>query len=702
MIKAFLSHSSAQKNFVEKVAQSLGIDNCFIDDKTFENGMLTINEITKAIGESSIFVFFISNEALDSQWVKDELSNVRDFVDDGQIQFLPFIIDTTISHDDSRIKPWIRKDYNLQLYTNPVLVARRIKEEIREMSWRSFPNLQKKETLFQGRDEELATLKRKYYDGNMFCRRCLIISGFPSGIGRKKLMTEYIKSELVPTKPKTYEPILINLDENSSIEDLLFQLNDIVLTYSNEEILEINSEDKQTKVELVVKLLCEIDAMKEIVIIRDNGVCILSNGHLSEWFYDILCNENLPRKICLFVVSAYFVSSKTELDLPALISLKISPLKKDAVKVLFYAYASLKEIHLDPIFETVISKIPGLPSYVFRSADLIKIAENPHKLSLEIEEMLKEEEKSYVPIINKLKSDEDAFQILVLMQNFEFLSQNIIERVLSELNKEDEIYDYLEKLYSFGLFERLGGNNQYLKLNTVVADYILRNKIALNPEYKTALDNVLKKFILDGNISEDLSGYLMGIQNSIKNDVKHVSRKYLVPSFTLKVIIDEYGKKQYDRVILLSKRFLEDSVNYYDEIVRSVRYWLCMSLCRLQKDDFYEEIDKFNGYSKSFLLGFFYRCKGDYPQALGYYESALKQSKSNRDANYVAKAKHELVIVKLKLKDFEGALAAAKDNYEKQRTNKYHVEAYFKCIVRSNNPDTILLSPLEKVTDSQP
>ena len=694
MIKAFLSHSSAQKTFVEKVAQILGLDNCFLDSKTFESGMQTIDEIIKAIGKSSIFVFFISKEALESKWVKDELSKVREFVDDGVIRFLPIIIDSNISHDDYRIKAWIRNEYNLQPYVNPVLVARRIKEVIRELSWREFPDLQNKETLFQGRDEELSMLKRKYYDGNMSCRRCLIISGFPPGIGRKKLMTEYIKSEIAPIKSKTYEPILVNLDENSSIEDLLFQLNDIVLFYPHDEVLNINTKDKKTKVDYVVKLLCAIDSMNEILIIRDNGVCVLSNGRLSDWFFDILCNANLPHKICLFVVSSYFVSSKTELALPSLISLKINPLKKDAVRVLFYAYTSLRKIPLISGIDSVIDKIPGLPSYVFRSAELMNITGSPQKLTLEIEKMLKDEEKSYVPIINQLKDTEDVFQLIVLMQFFEFISQNIIERVLAKLNKQNFIYDYLEKLYSYGLFERLGGNNQYLKLNTVVADYIRRNKIPLNTKYKEALDQVLKEYILEGNVAEDLSGYLIGIQNAIRDNIKHVDKKYLVPSFTLKVIIDEYGKKQYERVILLSKRFLEDSVNYYDEIVRSIRYWLCMALCRLQKDEFYEEIDKFNGYSKSFLYGFFHRCKGDYPQALGFYQSALKLSKSNKDANYVAKAKHEIVVVMLKMKDFEGALTVARDNYDKQSTNRYHVEAYFTCIVRSVNPDTILLKRL--------
>ena len=150
MIKAFLSHSSAQKTFVEKVAQILGLDNCFLDSKTFESGMQTIDEIIKAIGKSSIFVFFISKEALESKWVKDELSKVREFVDDGVIRFLPIIIDSNISHDDYRIKAWIRNEYNLHPYVNPVLVARRINEVIRELSWPEFPDLQNKETSFLG------------------------------------------------------------------------------------------------------------------------------------------------------------------------------------------------------------------------------------------------------------------------------------------------------------------------------------------------------------------------------------------------------------------------------------------------------------------------------------------------------------------------------------------------------------------------
>ena len=49
MIKAFISHSSAQKTFADEIARILGFDNCFIDNSTFENGMKTIDEMRKAL-----------------------------------------------------------------------------------------------------------------------------------------------------------------------------------------------------------------------------------------------------------------------------------------------------------------------------------------------------------------------------------------------------------------------------------------------------------------------------------------------------------------------------------------------------------------------------------------------------------------------------------------------------------------------------
>ncbi|HML72689.1 MAG TPA: toll/interleukin-1 receptor domain-containing protein [Macellibacteroides fermentans] len=699
MIKAFISHSSAQKSFVRELEKAIGLDNCIVDERTFESGKLIIDEITKSINKCDIFVFLISKEALASDWVKYELSNIRDLIDDSTFSaFMPFIIDNRVDHSDTGIKPWIRKDYILEKYNSPILLARKIKEKIRELVWNQYPNIQKKETLFKGRDIELGLLDQKYFDGQSEQRRCAIVSGFPPGVGRRRLLKEYIISKVITNKEKTYEPTSLELLENHSIENLIFQLNDLLLMYSNEELLNIPS--KTQKIEVAISLINGTFEKKEVVIIRDNGACVLSNGFLSEWFKEIITHPKLTKRLGLFIASRHFINSRVENSLTQIISLQLNPLIKKNAKVLLYAYAEIINARFDTELESaILNNISGIPSLIFRCVDIVKNVPNKNDSLKQILDVVKSEEKSYIAIIEIIRRNQDCYDTLILLAQFEFVSFDIIYNILKDVVEDPD--DLLQMLFSYSLFERFGGNNQYIRVNSVVSDYINRERIKLSTKFKTAFEEVVKTFVITENQSQyDLSGYLYGIQQAIKSNITKVDKKYLIPSFTLNVIIETYKAEEYENVVLLCDRFLEDSTNYYEEIVRSIRYWLCSSLCRLQDSRFFEEIDYFEGYSKQFLLGFYHRWKKDYPKAQVYYEDALHQSKENREKGYVAKAKHELVIVKLLLKDYAGALELAQENYESQKTNKYHIEAFFKCLIRSNRPDRAVLATLLSEYDS--
>ncbi len=699
MIKAFISHSSAQKSFVRELEQAIGLDNCIVDERTFESGKLIIDEIIKSINKCDIFVFLISKEALVSDWVKNELSNIRDLIDDGTFSaFMPFIIDDRVDHSNTGIKPWIRKDYILEKYNSPILLARKIKEKIRELVWNQHPNIQKKETLFKGRDIELGLLDQKYFDGQSELRRCAIVSGFPPGVGRRRLLKEYIISKVVTNKEKTYEPTSLELLENHSIENLIFQLNDLLLIYSNEELLNIPS--KTEKIEIAISLINGAFEKKEVVIIRDNGACVLSHGFLSEWFKEIIIHPKLTKRLGLFIASRHFINSRVENSLTQIISLQLNPLLKKNAKVLLYAYAEIINARFDSELENaILNNISGIPSLIFRCVDIVKNVPNKRDSLKQILDVVKSEEKSYIAIIEIIRNNEDCYETLILLAQFEFVSFDIIYNILKGVVKNPD--DLLQVLFSYSLFERFGGNNQYIRVNSVVSDYINRERIKLSPKFKTAFEEVVKTFVITENQSQyDLSGYLYGIQQAIKSNITKVDKKYLIPSFTLNVIIETYKAEEYTNVVLLCDRFLEDSTSYYEEIVGSIKYWLCSSLCRLQDSRFFDEIDYFEGYSRQFLLGFYHRWKKDYQRAQEYYEEALKQSKENKEKGYVAKAKHELVIVKLLLKDYAGALELAKENYESQKTNKYHIEAFFKCLIRSNRPDRAVLAALLSEYDS--
>ncbi|MCL2722022.1 MAG: toll/interleukin-1 receptor domain-containing protein, partial [Treponema sp.] len=113
MINAFLSHSSQQKGYVEMVAKKLGKFSVIYDAWTFEIGNKTIDEIFSGIDASGIFVYFISNEAMESPWVEKEINKAEEYLKNGKLKrFLPLLIDNTVKHTDSRIPYWIKEEYN--------------------------------------------------------------------------------------------------------------------------------------------------------------------------------------------------------------------------------------------------------------------------------------------------------------------------------------------------------------------------------------------------------------------------------------------------------------------------------------------------------------------------------------------------------------------------------------------------------------
>lgn len=694
IVKAFLSHSSAQNDFIHEVVRWLGNDSCIVDEFTFENAHKTMNEIAKAFEGTSIFVFFISKESLDSSWVNDEISNIRDYVDEGKVKFLPFIIDSEIDHSNTKVKQWIRHDYNLQYYHSPRLVARKIKEEIRNIVWDNYPDLREQQMSFIGRDAELSELTHKYYevDGG---RRCMIVAGFPPGIGRKRLIAEFVRQKLLTNKDETYSPIVIRLEKDDSIENLIIQLNDIAFELSNNELLDIGQMTKTEKVELAVKLFLAIDKEKESVIIDDGGCCVLTNGKLSSWFREIVVNKGLPNKLCLFVAATSYVSYLVEQDYKEVFFLNINPLKKQEIIVLFKGYARL--LGVSDINQKLgnLTKLPCLPSNILRSTRIIKEEIDPKKIVRSIEAIVTSEADNYVPILKELKNnDEISYQSLLILSKFDFISFDIIIKILQKVVNSDYVYSTLEKLYTMAMYEKVGSNSQYIRLNPIVADYISRNKMVPTGRFKQAMDTVLRNSIVSFKISDDLSGFIYKIQQAIRNNVKGINRKYLIPSFTLKVIIEEYNSKNFDNVIILADKFLVDNHNAFKEIMRSIHYWECMALCRKRDRRALDEINGFKGYTYYFLLGFYHRCEKRYLQALGYYKNALEMAYDNKNKDYVAKARHELVVVSLKLGDYEGALDEAKKNYEVQPANRYHIEAYFRCLIKTGHWDSVLLTKL--------
>lgn len=239
---------------------------------------------------------------------------------------------------------------------------------------------------------------------------------------------------------------------------------------------------------------------------------------------------------------------------------------------------------------------------------------------------------------------------------------------------------FISESLSFGIIELFGYGDEFVRLDHSLADYIQRNKLSLPKDVESCFNEVIEKSLTDSeDITEDVSIYLYKTRQKIlegRNDAHF----FLIPSIVIKAVIDLYTKDQWDGVITLCNKVLKDAHNYYDEIIRELKYWECLAFCRKQdKNRFFDIVDDIDGADNYFLKGFYFRNVKDYPSAERMYNKALDKNPN------LQKAKRELVTVYLARKKYKDALQFAEENYRLRPDNTYHIQAYFRCLVRQSS-----------------
>ena len=710
MAKIFLSHNSAQKDLVEQVANAIGRDFVYLDKYNFTEGNLLESEIEDKISNSDIFVLFLSDEALNSKWVQKEITFVRDFVDDGKITFLPIVIDQTIvPAKDERIPKWVKK-YLMNFIGETQLIIRNIQQHIRMLSWETTHESLFKSKVMIGRDADLDELSSGFFRTIGNTPRAIIVSGMPHS-GRKRLLYEMLMRKIVPGHMKTYLPIVVSLSENNSIEYLITQLN-AYLEYKKD-IYEIMSQGKEACCELCVSMLNDLAEKKEHVFIIDNGSIVLNNGTLSDWFSDIINNIHLKKQNHFYIASQNTPSWNTEhlSEYEKLILChKINVLSKNYVKALFNSYAlelDLTDLNVNDV-DFFLSQVNGSPELVITILDDIKKS-GVSRIKREIGGIVGMHDRyEYLPIWESFQKNRNTRNILLTLSKFEFVNYDILCEIFPDIPLEE----CLNEIECSSLLEIFGPNNQFIRLNPLFADFIVRSKYEMDAETTIRVNEYTKKVIRNvDNISGDLAEQLYKIKEAIKNPNVQIDNKYLLPSVALNVLVEEYRAEHYKSVITIARKIIYDAkIEKYETVERAIHYWLCLAYCK--KGDvrkLQEEVDYF--YDKSlytfyFLKGYSCRQKGQkyFEEAIKFYKQALQHSK-HVSSSYLSKAEHELVITQMRLGEYNGALTLAKKCYEKKPNNPYFEETYARCILRASHPNeetfNELISHMENSTDAR-
>ena len=225
--KVFLSHKSEDKDYVRYVAEKIGVDRCHYDEYTFESGMKTLDEIIMALDSTDLFVLFISDKALNSDWVTRERGRAHTLLKQGKLrQIYPIIIDPdpNILHSDKRIPAWMRDHYNIRKILSPKLAVQKIRARMRELTWEINPLIRSEQVYFFGRNQEIEAFEQRRGNLDRPELVCCVASGF-EGIGRKRYMDHCLKKANILRPSHSYN--LIQMEMHESAEDFILRLSDL-------------------------------------------------------------------------------------------------------------------------------------------------------------------------------------------------------------------------------------------------------------------------------------------------------------------------------------------------------------------------------------------------------------------------------------------------------------------------------------------
>ena len=671
-VKAFISHSSDDALYVDALISLIGKNSLAVDKFCFESGERTIDEIIKSIDNSAIFILLLSRSSLGKDWVKKEISIIKRYIDNGALKrFKP----NTIDYSYEKIPEWIKDEYNLRtIYHKPPFLARKIEEEVSKIIWEQYPSIKQDERVFVGRDSEIEKLREKYLQRDLKYRKVVIVSGIPDGIGRRRLLTEFIR-KIDTNKDETYNPFSVALEEDDSIEDLIIQLNNLFLFEHNKELLQFLSEaDKAKKIDKVVEFVWHLLESREKLFVRDNGAVVRRNGELSSWFKDIIKSTRIDQTVL-------FIASRNRLteEYPEIVSLDLSPLSNDKAKILLRQYLDNhgKTISGEDV-SFFIQQTGPMPSLIHKCASLI-LEMGP--------ELAKLKQKSYQytgdeltrNLISDFQGNKSYIQVLILLSEFPYLRYYDIKQITKGV--VEDVDQILLDLYSLSIFETLGSSNDYYRMNPIVADLINRSRYkhdeTLWGELRLKTHDIIEHETFE---CPNLGILLKKIELNIKGNTDNISKAYIIPSIVIKTINDEYRKKVkagYKTVVQLCKALLERNNNYYDEIIGSIYYMLCSAYAQLCDETLFEYItcleDKFDEY---FIKGLYYRKKKLYNRAEDNYRLALKIRPHSLTA------KNGLAISLQRQNKYKEALNLARFTYQKQPTNPYFIVTYHMCPVK--------------------
>lgn len=664
-MKAFLSHSSTDKDFVSKVVEKLGSTEIEYDEKTFEF-TLNVQAIRAAMSRSDLFVLFLSQNSIESFYVKEEQRAALEGRGKGVIKHVMiFSLDNTAY---SQLPEWMREINVVRRLSSPKACARRIQATLISLDAQS----RRDADLYLGRDED-ERLLRKALSAPAATTPIAIHAVGHQGIGR----TTFLRRTLGALYPRYYQAFVsASFGKYDGIEEFYRTLYDIhvssPLSVTIAAFDAFANREYSEKIHLIVEMIIEMASDGEFLCIVDDGGVYDDSGDYQDFLKSVIKElEHFTRPVLAFVQTRMMPLFRRE-AYPRSFHIYLRPLDQDSVVELLSF--GLKELDIDFSNEQVkqiASHLDGHP-YNVRFAIRYIEAYGIDSLLYDPSELIEWKRRRAEDFLDRLEFNQRQSDIMALLAEYRYLATDMIIDVLGDAS--DETAKDLRRLEEFCCIERRDG---YFHISAPIKEAIRRDsRFERSDDWKQGIGRSICDSISEYEDDDFVSVPIL--ESATLAAAKGAQApaflsRLILPSHLLRIARDFYDRGRRRECIEFCARAYEMRSRLPVEgQVEVLRLW-GLSAIRLNDGDAYnrvlDELEKYAARSARrvfhFLRGFNYRQIGNWDEAEAEFLDAWRLAKNNQSIN------RELASVYCKLQRYNEAETHARAAYQVAPTNPF-------------------------------
>lgn len=630
-MRAFLSHSSKDKGFVEGVAGLLKPGTFELDSVTFDAGLLNSKVITEALTRSNLFCLFLSTDSVQSPYVTFETLLGMEFFARGHInRFLAICIDEDAFQKASE---------NVKFFS----IVRRM-PSIEAAAWLIQGALVSAASTdmemshpFIGREESLRELESQVIAADRPAQKALYVSG-NFGSGRRTLVQKFFQNQH-PQVGRAFPTVMV--DEFDGFDEVYRKTIAAIRPTMTARELAIRltafksaSEDERAR--QIASLFNSLLSFRETSFLIDVGGILDDGGAFHTEVAAIIEHLDDRPHPPVSIISPRMVPLRARRDSKDIAYCPVKGLTRDEALRLAQRLLRDKAVSAtDAQISDVVALSDRHPYNFYRIIEEVD-ARGLSAFLASPTEFVEWKHRRSSEYLKRLDLDNTETALLCLLKILPTLDFTAMVDALSL--KAADGADALERLTHFHLVEHSGDE---FSISPAL-------KIAVERDRRVALPESRRKEVL-ARLADSLALRLdegtapialvdSAVLSAIESGKETYAAIFLLPSHYVWLSKRQYDQKNYPESIRLAKEALKSNSRLSRSAMVAACRFMCLSAARISDTETFNQGigrlvdaagDKWSKSNIAFLRGFNERMKGHQPAAELHFREAYKFSPGN-------------------------------------------------------------------------